>query len=129
MQPVLDIRQDLDQALGHIDPHLLGQAAVEIRRELAYAHGLIKVAVHCGWVSLEGEVEWNYQRNGAETAVRRLSGVKGISNGIHVQPRAEPGDVESRIEAAFGHDAQHGVRIRSWAEGESREQAAEADSA
>jgi osmotically-inducible protein OsmY len=47
----------------------------------------IKVTVSKGWVTLEGEVTWNYQRRAAESAVRNLTGVTGVSNLISVKPR------------------------------------------
>lgn len=46
--------------------------------------------VRDGWVTLEGSVEWNYQRERAEQVVRRIRGVKGITNPIELQPRVPP---------------------------------------
>ena len=51
----------------------------------------IKVTVEKGWVTLEGAVDWNYQREAAGRAVRYLSGVRGLSNLISVKPRAKVG--------------------------------------
>ncbi len=47
----------------------------------------IKVTVNKGWVTLEGEVEWQFQKSAAESSVRYLSGVLGVSNLITVKPR------------------------------------------
>jgi len=47
-------------------------------------------------VTLEGDVEWNYQKERAETAVRRVKGIRGITNFVMVKPRVEPEDVKRR---------------------------------
>ncbi len=46
----------------------------------------IEVGVSNGWVTLHGEVQWEYQRRAAERAVTRLTGVRGVSNGLSVRP-------------------------------------------
>lgn len=69
-------------------------------------HEAIQMKVEGGWVTLTGEVTWNFQRNHAESAVRYLSGVKGITNLITVQPDAQPMDVKARIEREFQRRAQ-----------------------
>lgn len=65
----------------------------------------IKVTVSKGWVTLKGEVEWQYQKEYAEQHVRNLWGVKGISNYITVKPRVSPSDVKEQIEQALIRDA------------------------
>ncbi|BCB90217.1 hypothetical protein Psuf_075300 [Phytohabitans suffuscus] len=50
----------------------------------------IEVTVSKGWITLRGEVEWEYQRRAAERAVRGLSGVRGATNLIAVRPRVQP---------------------------------------
>jgi len=47
----------------------------------------IKATVEDGWIHLEGEIEWQYQKWAAEGAVRNLTGVKGVTNLITVKPR------------------------------------------
>ena len=59
-----------------------------------------------GWVTLEGQVEWHYQRERAEAAVRRVKGVVGVSNLIEVAPRVAPTDIKKQIEEAFERNAQ-----------------------
>lgn len=61
----------------------------------------IKVIVNKGWLTLEGEVRWQFQREAAEDAVRTLDGVKGITNLIKVRPRVSPSAVRARIEDAL----------------------------
>jgi osmotically-inducible protein OsmY len=65
----------------------------------------IKVTVSNGWVTLEGEVEWQYEKDAAEQAVRYLTGVKGVSNLIRVKPRASPTEIRNKIEEAFKRNA------------------------
>ncbi len=67
----------------------------------------IKVVVRDGWVALDGTVDWHYQKEAAERAVRNLQGVIGVTNQIKVvAPRISPGEVKARIERAFERSAQ-----------------------
>jgi osmotically-inducible protein OsmY len=68
--------------------------------------GRVMVKVQHGWVTLEGSVDWHYQRRAAEDAVRRLSGVVGVNNMLQVKPRVEPTDVKAKILAALRRDAE-----------------------
>jgi osmotically-inducible protein OsmY len=70
----------------------------------------IKVTVSKGWVKLEGEVEWGYQKDDAERAVRSLSGVTGASNLITVKPRVAPTELKAKIEEAFRRSAELDAR-------------------
>ncbi|HEX9867828.1 MAG TPA: BON domain-containing protein, partial [Candidatus Tectomicrobia bacterium] len=65
----------------------------------------VKVTVRNGWVTLEGDLEWQYQRMAAEQAVHHLLGVKGVTNAMTIKPKVTPGDIKSRIEEAFGRHA------------------------
>jgi osmotically-inducible protein OsmY len=65
----------------------------------------IKTIVENGWITLSGEVEWQYQREAAENAVRRLIGVKGVVNEVTVKPHVMPTDVKEKIEAALKRNA------------------------
>jgi osmotically-inducible protein OsmY len=92
----------------------------------------IKVVISNGWVTLEGEVDWQYQKDAAGRAVRYLTGVKGLLNNITLKPRVSPADVKAKIEAAFTRSAEIDARrisiqaedgkvilrgsVRSWAE-------------
>jgi osmotically-inducible protein OsmY len=61
----------------------------------------IKVKVSKGWVTLEGTVDWEFQKNAAEKAVRKLTGIRGISNLVEVKARVSKGEVKTAIEAAL----------------------------
>ena len=65
----------------------------------------IKVLVEDGWITLSGNVDWQYQRIEAKSAVRYLMGVKGVYNQIAIKPHASPSLVKSDIEAAFTRSA------------------------
>jgi len=67
--------------------------------------GAVKVKVEKGWVTLTGAVEWFYQKNAAAAAVRKLSGVVGVSNQIEVKPRIQTADVKQKILAALERNA------------------------
>jgi osmotically-inducible protein OsmY len=100
----------------------------------------IRARVEDGWVWLDGETEWQYQRRAAEHAVRYLTGVKGVTNLIALKKRASAVDVRERIESAMRRHAEldaHRIsieatdgkiilrgKVRSWAERGDAEQAA-----
>lgn len=66
----------------------------------------IQVKVQRGWVTLTGEVDWQYQRKTAEEDIRKLKGVVGISNQITLKARVIAGDVSLRIQQALKRDAE-----------------------
>jgi osmotically-inducible protein OsmY len=100
----------------------------------------LDVTVSKGWVTLKGEVEWQYQRQDAEEAVRRLAGVRGVSNLITVKPRVSAAELKEKIEQALVRSAQLDAKritvevqgrkailrgtVRSWAEMEEAKRAA-----
>ncbi len=66
----------------------------------------VKVSVTRGWLTLDGTVEWHYQKEAAEEAVRDLTGVRGVSNKVNVESQpARNGDVKERIEKALKRNA------------------------
>lgn len=67
--------------------------------------GAVKARVEDGWVTLSGETRWNYQRFAAEQSVKRLHGVRGVTNSIVVTPDVHPIDVKKRIEEALERQA------------------------
>lgn len=65
------------------------------------AQGGVKVMVENGWITLSGEVDWDYQRQAAASAIRHLTGVRGVSCNIAVKPKVSSTAVKSDIEAAL----------------------------
>ena len=67
--------------------------------------GKIKPMVEGGWITLSGEVEWEYQRKAAEYAVHNLLGVVGVSNTVKITPKVRPADIEKRLYDALERQA------------------------
>jgi osmotically-inducible protein OsmY len=134
----LDIALENDTRIT--DEQIAEAALKALKWNLLVPSSKIKISVSDGWVTLEGEVKWQFQKDAAEDAVRYLDGVKGVINRIAVKPRVPPKDVKTRIEQALKRsaavDAQRIVvevegskvillgAVRSWAEREEAERAA-----
>lgn len=107
---VLGVANDIEVRVPSIDerpdPEIARDAVAAIKGQLPISSGNIKVIVKNGWVTLEGTVEWQYQKNTAETAMRRLKGVRGVTNSIVLKPRAEPSDIKRKIQEAFRRSAE-----------------------
>jgi osmotically-inducible protein OsmY len=122
------------------DPDIAAAVLRALEWDAGVPAGKLQVTVSKGWVTLKGEVEWQYQREDAEKVVRRITGVKGVSNLIVVKPRMSPADLKKKIEEALVRSAQldaekitveiQGTRailrgtVRSWAEKQEAERAA-----
>ena len=70
----------------------------------------VKLTVKDGWITLQGNVDWFYQKNAAEFAVKYLSGVKGFTNHILVQPHVSTAAVKDKIEDALKRSAEIDAR-------------------
>jgi len=71
---------------------------------------LIRITVDKGWIILQGEVEWDYQRRSVEKAIRPLMGVVGISNEITIKPRITPTNLQARIAEALKRQVDREVK-------------------
>ena len=88
------------------DPDIARDAVAALKAELPISHDRIKVVLKDGWVTLEGGVEWQYQKTTAENAVRRVKGVKGVTNIITVKPKVQPTELQRKILDAFRRNAE-----------------------
>ena len=88
------------------DPEIARDAVAAIKALLPISSENIKVVVKNGWVTLEGNVEWQYQRDTAEKAVRRVRGVRGVTNAIVLKPRVQASDIKRKIADAFKRNAE-----------------------
>jgi len=135
-----DLEVRLSAADQRPDPEIARDAVAALKSQLPFSWHQIKVVVDKGWVTLEGQVEWNYQRVDAERAVRRVKGVRGVINTIQLKPGVQPTEIKRKIEEAFRRSAEIDANritveapdgevilkgsVRSWAERQEAERAA-----
>jgi osmotically-inducible protein OsmY len=132
-----EIEVRLPSASERTDADIAAAAARALEWDAFIPLDRLDVTVAKGWVTLKGEVEWQYQKQDAERVVRRLTGVKGVTNLITVKPRITPSELKQKIEQALVRSAETDAQritvevegskvilkgaVRSWAE---REEAA-----
>lgn len=136
-----DLQVKLPRAFVRSDTDIAHAAVTALKWDVEVPDSRIQVLVDDGWVSLDGAVDWQFQRSATEKAVRYLTGVKGVINRISVQqPKVSAYEVNQRIEQALKRsaavdadritvDAKNGKvvlrgTVRSWAEREDAERAA-----
>ena len=141
---VAGIANDIEVRLPLIDerpdPDIVRDAVSALKSELPYSADSIKVVAKNGWLTLEGSVEWNYTRERAESAVKRIRGAKGVTNSITLKPKVVPHEIRRKIEDAFRRSAELDASritveangsevilrgtVKSWAERQEAERAA-----
>jgi osmotically-inducible protein OsmY len=136
-----DLEIRLPGSAERTDAEIAAAAANALKWDVLVPDDSVQVSVSKGWVTLQGQVDWQYQKSAAERAVRRLTGVLGVTNLIMVRPRHRPSpeELKRRIEQALVRSAETdadgitvevkgdkvilGGRVHSWAE---RQEAARA---
>jgi osmotically-inducible protein OsmY len=135
---VIAVANDLEVRLPNDAERLDSDIAADAVRALDYdamvPPGSVEVTVSHGWITLRGEVEWQFQRRAAERAVRRLAGVRGVTNLIVIHPkvRTSPDELKKKIVQALVRNAHTDAKqitvevagdkvilngtVRSWAE-------------
>jgi osmotically-inducible protein OsmY len=141
---VAGLANDIEVRLPAIDqrpdPDIARDAVAALKSELPYSSEKLKVVVKNGWLTLEGTAEWDYVRQRAKSAVRRIRGVTGVSNSIVLKPTVSPYEIRRKIEDAFRRSAELDASrltveangsevvlrgtVRSWAERQEAERAA-----
>ena len=122
------------------DPEIARDAVHELESHVSIPADRIKVTVKEGRVTLEGTVDWEYQKSLAKSAVKKLTGLTGVTIEIEVRPKVTPQEVKGKIEEALRRSAELDARritvevegstvklyggVSSWAEREEAEWAA-----
>ena len=135
-----DLEVHLPSSSERTDEDIARAAVRALKGRNGVPRDQVQVTVSDGRITLEGDVEWQYQREAAAAVVRHLLGVKGVSNLITIKPHVSSTEIRTKIEAALQRaaalDAQRITvetegskvflrgRVRAWAEREEAEHAA-----
>jgi osmotically-inducible protein OsmY len=101
-----DLEVKIPSSSQRADPDIARAAIDALKWNISVPADRIKVKVEKGWITLEGNVDWYFQKEAAERAVRYLTGVKGVSNLVMVKPTPAPTDIKQRITSALQRGAQ-----------------------
>jgi osmotically-inducible protein OsmY len=100
----IDVRYPSDRKSS--DDQIAKRAVDILAWDTVVPDGATQVTVHDGWVTLTGNVDWQYQKKAAENDVRKLSGVRGVINNIVIRPRVKADDIKRKIEEALKRHAE-----------------------
>jgi osmotically-inducible protein OsmY len=101
-----DIEVKLTSISERPDPEIARAAIDALRWNVSVPADRIRVKVEKGWLTLEGDVDWYFQKEAAERTVRSLTGVRGVTNLIAVQARPAALDVKQKIKEALKRGAE-----------------------
>ena len=95
----MEVRYPFEKKVSDDD---IAKRAVDILSwDIVVPSGAIQVLVRDGWVTLAGNVDWYFQMQSAEDDIRKLSGVRGVTNNINIKSRVSAVDVKKKIEGAL----------------------------
>ena len=100
-----DIEVTLPGSGKHSDQDIAQAALSALKWDFEVPDDKVKVVVKDGWITLDGTVDWQYQKDAAARCVRYLMGVKWVNNLIAIKPTAKWIDVTNKIEDAFRRNA------------------------
>lgn len=102
-----DLEVKLPTSLERDDVDIARSAVNALEWNVSVPKDRLKVTVTKGWVTLDGSVDWYYQKRAAEDAVFLLAGVRGVTNNINVTTKqVAVQDVKEKIEAALERSAE-----------------------
>jgi osmotically-inducible protein OsmY len=100
-----DIQVGISPSYKKTDAEIAEAVVNALKWHTMIPEGKIQVSVEDGNVKLEGDVEWEYQRNQAKTSVENLTGVRFVTNLIAVKPKVTPYELQLKINASFQRSA------------------------
>ena len=100
-----DIQIGVSPAYNKTDAEIAAAVVNALKWHTGVQDEKIKIKVENGYVTLDGEAEWEYQRNNAKAAIQNLTGVRGVYNLISLKPRISAADIENKIMSAFKRNA------------------------
>lgn len=100
-----DIQIGVSPAYNKTDTEIAEAVLNALKWHTAVQEEKIKIKVENGNVRLDGEVEWEYQRNNVKAAIENLTGVCSVINFITVKPKITPSEIQQKISAAFHRSA------------------------
>ena len=99
----LDVKLSPQHQRGDTD--IVASAELALKWNTSIPAAAVRLTVDHGWITLQGEVEWEFQRRSAEKALRSLIGVVGVSNEIKLRAKPQPADLAKKIEEALARQA------------------------
>jgi osmotically-inducible protein OsmY len=107
----IEVRYGADKKTS--DDEIAKRALAILNWDTMVPSAQLQVMVRDGWVTLSGDVDWQYQRRSAEQDIRKLSGVRGVTNSISIKPHVQSYEIKQKIEDALKRHAEVEARAIS----------------